>query len=370
VPGKQQGRLVFDFDFTEMWYGIGFVPRNFQSTIENLVCGTFSRYYEGVDLSRLVFVWLISDVEKKWSKHLIVKNAHFCDDWKEQSLIFYNLLLALYEEVNPWPEPHGLKVDQLIDIQVARGNATMRMMGSSKLGGKTLRLDSPPEEKKITIDLSSGEESEDTIKRRLEGSSGCSNDEQSDSSEDTIKRRLEEKPTEEKDSPFTFYDTLIQLYRREEATTEQNIRQSQLRRKILDEMFYTYDKEKNEDVPKQIPNKFYRKACKHAMIDLTKYEHDDRSLESAEVQKAFATFEDHMCREMKVGKQAIFRFKGCKGCLISLERVSSAPCLLSGKVHDNENAFLRVGADGGVYFHCLRGCELGDKKSIRLFGTI
>ena len=331
VPGKQQGRLVFDFDFTEMWYGINFVPRNFQSTIENLVCETFRRYYEGVDLSRLVFVWLISDVEKKWSKHLIVKNAHFCDDWKEQSLVFYNLLLALYEEINPWPEEHGLKVDQLIDIQVARGNATMRMMGSSKLGGKTLQLESAFSWR------------QELVWRVL---------------------RVEQK------EPPTFYDTLIQLYRREEATTEQNIRQSQLRKKILDDMFYTYDPVKNEDVPKVIPSKFYRKACKYAMIDLTKYEHDDRSLESAEVQKAFATFENHVCREMKVGKQAIFRFKGCKGCLISLERVASAPCLISGRVHDNENAFLRVGTDGSVYFHCLRGCELGDKRSIRLLGAI
>uniref|UniRef100_A0A6C0CH55 Uncharacterized protein n=1 Tax=viral metagenome TaxID=1070528 RepID=A0A6C0CH55_9ZZZZ len=326
TPGKQQGRLVFDFDFTTFWYGINFVPNNFLSTIETLVCETFKRYYDGIDLSRLIFIWLISDVEKKWSKHLIVKNAHFCDDWKEQSLVFYNLFLALYEEVNPWPEEHNLKTKELIDIQVARGNATMRMMGSSKLGGKTLLFES------------------------------------------AFSWREELVRTEHKDT-ITFYDTLIQLYRREDVTNEQNIRQCQLRKKILDEMFFTFDPKTNEDVPKMIPNKFYREACKHAMIDLTRFEKDDTVLEAAAVQKAFATFENHICREMKLSKQTIFRFKGCKGCLISLERVSPAPCLLSGKVHDNENAFLRVTADI-VYFHCLRGCELGDKRSIRLFGTI
>lgn len=318
VPGKQQGRLVFDFDFTERWYGVGFVPANFQSTIENLVCETFRRYYEGVDLNRLIFIWLISDVEKKWSKHLIVKNAHFCDDWKEQSLVFYNLMLGLYEEVRPW-QNHSLKSESLIDIQVARGNATMRMMGSSKLGGKTLLLES------------------------TDGKEGV--------------------------SFFTLHDTLVQLYRREDAISEQNIRQSQLRKKILDDMSFGYDPEKNEDVKKVIPNKFFRAACDHAMIDLTKFEQDDRLLESAEVQKALSTFESHFCRETRVACQTVFRFKSCTGVIINLERISAAPCLLSGKVHEHENAFLRVTADGSVYFHCRRGCELGDKKSIRLFGT-
>jgi hypothetical protein len=297
LPNKQQGRLMFDFDFDEPWYGVRpyFVCPNFENIMENLVISTFHRFYDGVDTKRLIFVWLISDVEKKWSKHLIVKNAYFSEDWKEQSLVFYNLMLAIVEERNPFAEYHNLDITKLIDIQVPRENATMRLMGSSKITGKVLRLESPKD--------------------------AC------------------------------FYDTTIQLYRYQEVNSEQHICVRQMRKDRLEAITLDENGEK-----KKIKSKFYQAACKHAEIDTDQIFSDEGTLlEAREIEDAFRLFEEHYCREMKTQKTG-FKLKSCKGALVKLERISPSKCLLSGRVHDNIDAYLIIKKDA-VFFRCLRECK-------------
>ena len=307
---KQQGRLMFDFDFDDAWYGCKpkFVHPNFQKDIEVLVVKVFQTYYQDVDCGRFIFVWLISDVDAKWSKHLIVKHAYFSDDWKTQSQVFYNLMLGL-AEVDGFFKKYGCAVptEKLFDAQVARSNATMRMLGSTKIATekkpnpKPLKLESP-------LDA-------------------------------------------------TFFDTLVQLYRRCDVVAEQHIGQVCLRKDFLHR---EQDKLMNG-------NKFFKQAYKTLDYDVDRlqYELDTRLLDGGEINVAFRIFEHHYCSEMHVAAQTSFRVKSSKGSLITLERVNPGLCLLSERMHEAENAFLTVRADGSVYFHCFRGCDKDGKKSTR-----
>lgn len=298
IPNKQQGRLMFDFDFDEPWYGVRpyFVCPKFETIIENLIVNTFSRYYDGVDTSRFIFVWLISDVEKKWSKHLIVKNAYFYEDWKEQSLVFYNLMLSIVEEQKIFSEYCNLDISKLVDIQVARENATMRMMGSRKMTGNVLNLERPHD--------------------------------------------------------ATFYDTTIQLYRAQDVDAEQHIGIRHLRKDRIDAIIMNEEGER-----KKVISKFHQSACKHANISIEQvYEDDGTQLEGKDVEDAFSLFEEYYCREMGTRKTG-FKLKSCKGSLISLERIASSKCLLSKRVHESEHAYITVIGDE-IRFRCHRGCKL------------
>ena len=298
VSDKQQGRLMFDFDFEEPWYGVKphFVSPGFEKDIEGLILRTFEKYYMGIDVTRFVFVWLVSDVETKWSKHLIVKNAYFCDDWKVQSKIFYNLMLsfAVAEGLDK-----RLPLDKLFDAQIARSNGGMRMLGSSKLGkDRILRLESPP--------------------------------------------------------GATLFDTLVQLHRREDIETEQNISISQVKRLLIDE-------EKRED-------QYHRAVCKTLDLQYESNEHafDNDRVISADVKvTAYRIFEHHFCNQLKVAKQNCFKLGNLNKTLITLERIKAGPCLISGRVHDHSAAFLRVSTKGDVYFHCFRDCNIDGVTSIR-----
>jgi len=312
---KQQGRLMFDFDFDDAWYGCKpkFVAPTFQSDVERLILETFATYYVGVDVKRFVFVWLISDVETKWSKHLIVKNAHFSDDWKMQTLIFYNLMLAIAEDSGFFRKYAVVfETDKMFDVQIARSNATMRMLHSTKLATekkpnpKPLRLESP--------------------------------------------------------SDATFFDTLVQLYRREDVRNEQHINRACLLKSKLDQML-----EDNRE--KMLANKFYKQVYRlfNVEVDKLQYEDDNRLLGHQEVETYFKIFEQHYCVEFGLQVQKCFRVRSVKGSVITLLRIAPGKCLISGEVHDSENAFLTVTADNSVFFHCFRGCDIDGKKSVKCY---
>ena len=298
----QQGRLMFDFDFDEPWNGVKphFVPKDFQKDIERFIYLTFEKYYDNVDTKKFVFVWLISDVTKKWSKHLIVKNAFFAEDWKEQIQLFYQLLLGMIKDAKIFNYP----ADKLIDIQVARNNATMRMCGASKMNGKVLRLESP------------------------------------------------------KDA--NFYDTLVQLYRRCDIKCEQHIYQDQIKKDLLDEMFF--------EKPMQT-NAHYKQACLYANIDLTRpdYRFGNQKLPEYIIKQSFEDFEEFYKAHFKVSRQDVFHIVSVTGSIINLGRERSAPCILSGRVHEAENAFLIVNdSEYGkrkLNFFCRRGCTFHGNKS-------
>ena len=315
---KLQGRLVFDFDFEEDKYRYGtkkgeFVHPGFEKTIEKLIIQVFKIYYIDINLDILKFIWLISDTEKKWSKHLIVKNTLFCEDWKVQIQTFYQLMLSEAKQVK---NEHGNvlidylgPIDNLFDYQIARNNATMRMCGSSKIGGKTLKVD-----KEYTK------------------------------------------------TEISFTDTLIQQFNPEDVDKEQEIRINQLRKDILEKIFQNPEKMLNDP--------YLAEACNLAELDLTKgnneYESDDLSREM--VNKYMKAFNIYWCAFFEVQEQIAFRVKSVSGHLIILERIRPHKCLISEREHENENAFLTVSGNYG-YFHCYRKCKTDEEKKSLLFAV-
>lgn len=124
------GRLVFDFDIK----GIK-VPSVFRKQIEEVIITVLRKYFIKVDIKKLVFVWSSSDNPTKISKHLTVKHLYF-DDWIKISKIFYKLFCIVWDSKYEW-----IKSSDLVDSQIVRKHASLRMVGSSKINGYPLTFD-------------------------------------------------------------------------------------------------------------------------------------------------------------------------------------------------------------------------------------
>ena len=198
---------------------------------------------------------------------------------------------------------------ELIDAQVARNNATMRMVGSTKFN----------KDKVLTID-----------------------------------------------GDYTMYDAMIQLFRAEDVCAEQHIYVDQRMNKPLDDMFFD-DKQKQ----RLLVNEHWRKACKLARIDLTEPDNSGSSLvlDREDVQAAFNAFHKFYEALYRLPFDNSFRVKSVVGSLINLQRQCPSKCLLSGRVHDHENAYLRVTETGDIYFHCRRGCKRGLREALCIFAS-
>ena len=124
------GRLVFDFDIKDVK-----IPPTFKNQIQDIVCTVVDMYFHNVDESCFEFVWSSSENPQKFSKHLTVKNLYF-DDWLQLSDIFYKLFCLEWDKIYEW-----ISAENLIDAQIVRQRASLRMVGSSKIGGYPLTLD-------------------------------------------------------------------------------------------------------------------------------------------------------------------------------------------------------------------------------------
>lgn len=134
------GRLVFDFDIKDYE-----VPKKFKKQIENTIYKVIELYYHDVDTDRIVFVWSTSENPAKMSKHLTVKNIYF-DEWIDMSKSFYKLFCLVWDKTYDW-----INSEHLIDFQIVRKHASLRMVGSSKIGGNVLKMDN--ETHKLTDSL-------------------------------------------------------------------------------------------------------------------------------------------------------------------------------------------------------------------------
>ena len=76
--------------------------------------------------------------------------------------------------------------------------------------------------------------------------------------------------------------------------------------------------------------------------------YDSVELDSEDVQAALALFSD----------RDSFEYKEYKDGIIILSRVRSSMCLRCERVHDGNNAFLRITSEGDVLFGCYRGKAL------------
>src|SRR3989338_2469581 len=129
------GRLVFDFDIKKKN-----IPENFRQEMENIIKKTFTKHYKDVYINKLVFVFLNSENNKKISKHLIVKNAWFCEDWIRQIKEFY---LVLGQEIKNDNFFDWIQYNELVDMAIAKHSSSLRMPLNSKIHGNPLLFENP-----------------------------------------------------------------------------------------------------------------------------------------------------------------------------------------------------------------------------------
>lgn len=131
TDGLVTGRIIFDFDFKTSK-----IKDDFMFSIEQTVIDTFNTFYVDVPVSQIEFVWQRTEHQSgKYSRHLTIKGLDLSKDWVIQLRIFYDLFEMVARNSGRF---EYITEEDLIDKQVARENATMRMPLNSKLGGKPL----------------------------------------------------------------------------------------------------------------------------------------------------------------------------------------------------------------------------------------
>lgn len=124
------GRLVFDFDVK-----VKEIPEDFKNQVENIIIIVAQNYFSDIDTNKLDFVWSTSKNPEKFSKHLTVKNMYF-DNWIDLSKVFYKLFSKEWDNNYDW-----IDSKDLVDFQIIRHRASLRMVGSSKIKGCPLIFD-------------------------------------------------------------------------------------------------------------------------------------------------------------------------------------------------------------------------------------
>lgn len=262
-PLKPQGRLVFDFDIKSK-----FLPPEFKAEIERTIIKIFQKDYIDVDTRRLRFVWLNSENTKKISKHLIVKNAYFVDDWIEQMRSFY---MIFEQHVKENPIFSFVSYRDIVDVAMIQRDKCFRMPFNSKRGGSPMLFE---------------------------------------------------------EEGYSFYDGLVCLYRHEDKKSEQMITFTNM----------------NQSAIRYVKNITY----------------DTYNVDEEEALDHFRYF----CEREKCDS---FSFGGVQGPFIHLKRSKPSKCKISGCLHENENAYLRVTPSGDLLFSCYRGCTwFNGKKSTKL----
>ncbi|QGR54322.1 hypothetical protein [Moumouvirus maliensis] len=273
---RSGGRLVFDFDIK--YSSISYIPNNIKSQIEECINLVIDKYFINVDKQKIQFIWSSCDNSEKMSKHLTVKNLYF-DDWINFSKFFYKRFIKIWDTIYTW-----IKGKDLIDEQIVRKSASLRMVGSFKIGGNILSLDN---------------------------------------------------------QKHTFQDSLIRIYQKSLMEIEQIINLTNLKEK--------YHQKYLNPINKTLQ---YRN-----IITSTEVQIDNKIY-----QKAFKCLDNIMPDIFKIGK--------INNNIIHLIRLNPHECLLSEKIHENENAFLILENNinyYNIYFGCYRYC--GKDELIKL-GTI
>jgi hypothetical protein len=149
---NNSGRLVFDFDINALkMYEDNFFTltnekkkcydqlvkklKKIRYYVEKYILLTINKFMIDVDTSSIDFVWSTSTNTSKLSKHLTVKNFYF-DDWIKLSKIFYDCFTKVWNDNINW-----LPASALFDKQIIRKNASLRMVGSKKFDDTILIFD-------------------------------------------------------------------------------------------------------------------------------------------------------------------------------------------------------------------------------------
>lgn len=276
------GRLVFDFDIKGKN-----VPSNFKDQVENIIITVIENYLTEIDMERLQFVWSTSKNPQKISKHLTVKNFCF-DDWVSLSKLFYQLFCLEWDKHYTWIES-----SQLIDFQIVRKKASLRMVGSSKIKGYLLVMDNKSD---------------------------------------------------------TLEDSLIRVYSEQQKKNEQIVTRNNFKTSI-----FNLIAEPNLSSPID------------ANISIIHIRHKDTAIEKPVYDKMVYQEAFKMYNQINPG---IFKMGKINGNLMSLLRMKPSKCLMSGKLHEHENAYLIINQTDDMYsikFGCYRRCT---KKRYIYLGSL
>jgi hypothetical protein len=277
------GRLVFDFDIKEYE-----IPDGFKHQIEDSIIEVIDLYFHDIDTNKFIFVWSTSANPTKFSKHLTVKNLYF-DQWIEMSKIFYKLFCIVWDSSgHDW-----IPSSKLIDFQIVRNKASLRMVGSSKLGGYPLTFD---------------------------------------------------------DESHTLTDSLIRIYFRNQRLKEQLITKDNINDLVFTEILFVSNTNDDESSEQEEHVNYFSNKNENPVYDENIY------------QIAFKMYNDIIPNIFKPGK--------INGKMISLLRIKASRCILSSRIHEQENAFLVINKTDAFYsvkFGCNRFCHY---KKVMFIGTI
>jgi len=287
------GRLVFDFDIKDI-----VITNNFKSQIEDIIYAVVDLYFHDIDESCFEFVWSTSENPNKFSKHLTVKNLCF-DNWLKLSDIFYKLFCLEWDRQYDW-----IHSNNLIDAQIVRQRASLRMAGSSKIGGYPLTLD---------------------------------------------------------DDCFTLTDSLIRIYLKTERETEQLISLDNLNTYVIENVLNmkpnVMDIKSNDILNTSSTDAEYNSHFYIGSDIISKTARSKGSLYSDNVySKAFEI--------INIVCPGIFKMGKIQGKMVSLMRTIPAKCILSSRTHESENAYLIINEDIDnkkryyiICFGCYRKCH-------------
>lgn len=142
VEEDRTGRFMVDFDIDDE----STVPDNFKELIEEFIMKFLKKFCNksNFDIELIEFVWMHTKKDrnskgiKKMSKHLILKN--FCLlEWAKMTKKIYNVMQKFWDNN---PKYEWIAFSDLFDLGITRKNSNMRMVGSKKIGGHSLKLDS------------------------------------------------------------------------------------------------------------------------------------------------------------------------------------------------------------------------------------
>ena len=143
------------------------------------------------------------------------------------------------------------------------------------------------------------------------------------------------------DGPHHLTDSLIRIYFKKDMDLEQMVRKENIVKDVFNKVL---DGEDRHEVPL---------VADHSMtIGSTPRKVEKPSYEPIIYQKAYEVYESINPGIFKMGK--------IRGNILSLVRKAPSPCMLSGKMHEHENSFIKIIKDNFQYsldFGCYRYCS-------------
>jgi hypothetical protein len=141
------------------------------------------------------------------------------------------------------------------------------------------------------------------------------------------------------DPTVTLYDTLIQIYRKQEAKQEQRIMDTQL---AIDKVLALLTDVQEHDVEER-----------QILRNIPQLRRSLEEMEKPDGPSLELTRECEDCIEM-LGD--CYKVRCILEGRIMLDRTESGECPISGRVHDREGGYISVTTEGDAYFSCFRKC--------------